>query len=318
MAPDPTRHTTEPDLGEIRGALAAHLPAVVRWSGAVARRLRRYDIALSGKSSGVAATDALTLADISIQELLVAALRDGPPVLRRCRIEAEERAGDLGRFATAGEHVVAIDPIDGTRVYRDRTADDYAVMVHLRDAETVRYSLVYFPEAPAEGTWLEADERRIVVGGDDLDRPARAVLDALPAIDPALRPGSRTVYVGGFLGQDAAKARLVSAAGLEGLTEDAMDGGLYPGLAQGTLAGALLRAPNVYDFPVCVHIARLLGGDAVWVHDGRPLHFRDLWHDLRADMLRLRGIVACAVDREVLHKLVGLARDWSPDRYGEN
>jgi hypothetical protein len=32
-------------------------------------------------------------------------------------------------------------------------------------------------------------------------------------------------------------------------------------------------------------------------------------------MLRLPGIVACAVDRAVLRTLVDLARDWSPLRY---
>ena len=33
-------------------------------------------------------------------------------------------------------------------------------------------------------------------------------------------------------------------------------------------------------------------------------------------MLRLPGIVACAVDRGTIATLVDVAREWSPERYG--
>src|SRR2546426_2022421 len=106
---------------DLIGLLSAHLPRVFRWAGALARQLRRHNIALDEKHSGVPDTDALTLADLAVQELLVAALRDMGPTVRRCRIEAEETSGDLGRFANESEWVLGIDPIDGTRQYRDRT-----------------------------------------------------------------------------------------------------------------------------------------------------------------------------------------------------
>jgi 3'(2'), 5'-bisphosphate nucleotidase len=147
--------------------LSANLPSVFRWGGAVARQLRSHDIALGGKHSGFADTDALTLADLWVQELLVAALRDMGPAVRRSRIEAEEGSGDLGRFAQEGEWVLAIDPIDGAREYRDRIGNGYALMLHARTPEMIVYSLVYAPEEGAEGTWLEARERRLVVGPDD-------------------------------------------------------------------------------------------------------------------------------------------------------
>jgi 3'(2'), 5'-bisphosphate nucleotidase len=86
-------------------------------------------------------------------------------------------------------------------------------------------------------------------------------------------------------------------------------------MAGGELGGVLFHTPNVYDFPVSLHLARLLGGDAVWVRDGRPVDFRELWLDERTNMLRLRGIVACAHDRAVLATLVDVARGWSPERY---
>src|SRR6267143_2152617 len=235
--------------GDLIGLLSAHLPRDFRWAGALARQLRRHNIALDEKHSGVPDTDALTLTDLAVQELLVAALRDMGPTVRRCRIEAEETSGDLGRFANESEWVLGIDPIDGTRQYRDRTGDGYAVMLHARSPETVHYSLLYLPEEGPEGTWLEARDDRIVLGPDDVTRGAREVLDALPPI------------------------------------------------------------------PVCVHLARLLGGDAVWVHDGWPIDFRRAWRDERANMLRLPGIVACARDPRVVAALVDVARHWDAERY---
>lgn len=293
--------------------LSTDLPAVVRWGGAIARQLRRHDIALGGKQSGFAATDALTLADLSVQELLVAALRDMGPTVRRCRLEAEEKSGDLAAFARESDWVLAIDPIDGTRQYRDRTGG-YAVMLHARTADTIHYSLVYFPEDGAQGTWLEARDGRIVLGPDDWSREARAALDALPALRMDRQPTTRRVLVGGFLDRDAERARAVAAAGLETVVEPAESP--YPLIARGELAGALIHTPNVYDFPVIVHLTRLLGGDAVWVLDGGPIDFRTIWLDDRADMLRLPGIVACAVDPTVRATLVEVARDWSTTRYG--
>ena len=151
---------------ELLGILAVSLPAAVRWAGAIARQLRHHDIALGNKQSGYAATDALTLADLSVQELLVAALRDMGPVVRRCRLEAEESSGDVDAFARESDWVVAIDPIDGTRHYRDRTGG-YAVMLHVRTVETIHYSLVYHPEDGPMGSWLEAHDERLVLGPDD-------------------------------------------------------------------------------------------------------------------------------------------------------
>jgi 3'(2'), 5'-bisphosphate nucleotidase len=94
-----------------------------------------------------------------------------------------------------------------------------------------------------------------------------------------------------------------------------MPGSIFPLLATGDFAGMLVHSPNVYDFPIVLHLARLLGGDAVWVHNNTPVHFRDTWLDPRAGMIRLPGIVACAIDRSILHTLVNVARAWSPQRY---
>jgi 3'(2'), 5'-bisphosphate nucleotidase len=295
--------------------LAAELPRVVRWAGALARQLRRHDIALGGKSSGFSDTDALTLADLSVQELVVAALRDMGPAVRGCRIEAEETTGDLARFAERSEWVLGIDPIDGTREYRDRTGNRYSVMLHARTPETIGYSMVYLPEEGPEGTWLEVRDKLIVLGPDDYTRPARTVLDTLPPIAGGQPRNNKRILVSGFLGRETERAREVSAAGLEGVLGADTPGSLYPLIASGYLGGALFHTPNVYDFPVCMHVARVLGGDAVRAHDGRHVDFREMWRDERSNMFRLPGIVACAIDRRVLATLVDVARGWSIERY---
>jgi len=302
-------------MNELVSLLSAELPRVFRWVGALARQLRRHDIALSGKHSGYASTDALTLTDLSVQEILVAALRDMGPTVRRCRIEAEESTGDLGRFAKQSEWVLGIDPIDGTRGYRDRIGTEYAVMLHARTRETIHYSLVYLPEESAEGTWLEVRDGRIVLGPDDAGRAARAALDALPPLAADRPRERRRILVSGFLGHERERARAVSTAGLEGVLGSETPGSLYPILASGYLGGALFHTPNVYDFPVCMHVARALGGDAVWVRTGRSVDFGSLWLDERSNMLRIPGIVACAIDRRVMATLVDVARDWSEERY---
>jgi len=302
------------DLTEI---LSTRLPNALRWSGAVARRLRQFNIALTGKVSGSANTDALTLADLSVQELLVAALRDADPLLHRCRIEAEESTGDLGRFATEGEYTIALDPIDGTKQYRDRTGNGYAVILTLRSPETVHYSLVFIPELGEHGSWVQAVGNEIVWGPDDPSRPAAEVLRSLPVVPLDQKIRSKRIYLIGFQDQDEAKARLVTEAGLEGVPPDAMPGCVYDLIARGDFAGSLIHSPNIYDFPVSLQMARILGGDAVWVHNGESVHFRDLWLDDRADMLRLPGIVACSPDRDVLRTLVEVARDWNPVRYAK-
>ncbi len=305
------------DVGSLSAALSRHMPSVMRWSGALARQLRKHDIAVGGKHSGSANTDALTLADLGVQELIVGALRDADPAFRRCRIEAEETTGDLGRFAKDGELVLAIDPIDGTKQYRDRTGNGYAVMLHLRDRQTVLYSLVFVPECGPDGTWVEVRDGEIRTGPDDPGRPAEAVVQSLPPVDLRTLRESNKIYLIGFQQNDPRRAELVTRVGLEGHTSDTMDGSIYELMARGEYGGSLIHSPNVYDFPVSLHLARAMGGDAVWVHDGQPVHFRQTWLDGRANMVRLPGIVACGRSRQTIDTLCELARDWNPVRYSE-
>lgn len=300
--------------GELIAACAEHLPAVVRWAGGIAKVLRRFDVAVEGKTSGSSNTDALTLADLSLQELLVAAMRDTSPLFRECRIEAEEQTGDLGRFATECEYTLSIDPIDGTKQFRDRSGDGWAVMVHLRTIEQVLYSLVCVPETGEHGTWLEVSGDRVLCGEDDPARPARDVLDGFEPITAGT--DSKKFYVIGFQDRDPEVANtILPGIGIAGHTSEQTPGSIYPLMATGEFGGSLIHTPNVYDYPVALHVARAFGGESVWVHDGQPVDFREHWMDERADMLRLPGIVATAVDRELLSGLCELAKDWDQRRY---
>jgi len=152
-------------------------------------------------------------------------------------------------------------------------------------------------------------------GEDDPTRPADVVLKSIPPVDPQTLPDAKEFYLIGFQGEDREKAQLVTDAGLLGRTADQMPGSIFELVSRGKYGGSLIHSPNIYDFPVTLHIARILGGDALWVHNREPVHFRDLWNDERLDMLRLPGIIACAVNKESLNTLCDLAADWNPDRY---
>jgi 3'(2'), 5'-bisphosphate nucleotidase len=296
-------------------SLSVHMPAVLRWAGAIARRLRGYDIALDGKHSGSAATDALTIADLSLQELIVAALRDCDPVFRQCRIDAEETTGDLTRFPADADLTIGIDPIDGTQRYRDRTGRAWSVMLHLRSKSAVLYSLVYHPEQGEHGWWIEARGDRILAGPDDPSRPAAAVVRALPQVAPGKAPVVPRIFTAGFMEAGADVIRRVAQLGIDAEASE-FDGRTgYQQIAAGEVCGALFHSPNVYDFPVMMQLFRILGGDAVRVQDGRPVDFHRVWRDERANLLRLPGIVACSCDAGVLLRLVELAREWNPARY---
>ncbi len=302
-------------LQDLTDALSHHMPPVFRWAGAMAKQLRRFDISVPGKkTSGYANADALTLADLSVQELLLGALRDSDPLFRQCRIEAEEAAGDLTYFATDADYTIALDPIDGTEKYRDHSGDGWCIMLNLRSVETVQYSLVYIPEVGPHGTWVETVGNRIICGDDDPRRPATDVLRDLVPIDSAARPDAKTIRLGTPL-RTPANLHVVAASGLEPLTSVPASGNLYDLFARGAVGGQIIHTPNVYDFPVFLHIARILGGDAHWVHNQQPVNFHDIWFDERVDMLRLPGIVACSANRETLATLCTLAKDWDPLRY---
>lgn len=302
-------------LGDITLELSRRMPSVLRWAGSMARQLRSFDTNISGhKTSGQATTDALTWVDLAVQELLMAALRDSDPVLRTCRIEAEESIGDLQYFASESDYTIVLDPIDGTRQYQGQ-GNGWSVLISLRSAAAVHYSLVYIPQSGAHGTWVEALGDRVVCGADDLNRSATEVLRSLRPLSPNPRPEAATVYLGGF-DRSPQRIRQLEESGIVGCRERQLPGCMFELLARNKMSGMLINTPNIYDFTVMVHLVRSLGGEALWVHNRQPVIFQNLWLDERASVLRLPGTVACSVNRETLAKLCEIAGGWNLARYG--
>ena len=313
-----------PNPSVVAAALSAKLPPVFRWAGRVASRMRHFDIAVDGKTSGSSNTDALTLTDLTVQELVVTALRDLDPLFRACRIEAEEETGPLHAFPADSPLTLCLDPIDGTKQYRDRDGDGWAVMLNLRFADAVHYSLTYVPDAAVasgerHGRWVECvghgPGSPVRCGDDDPTRPAGDVLSSLPPAEPTT--SSSKIYVIGFQHRDRAAADAIAAAGLEGVVADDTPGSVYDLLATGAFAGSLIHSPNVYDYPAAAQICTALGGGSVRCDTGAPVNYRDLWLDDRADMLRLPGIVATARDPQTLATLQGVGKTWDVRRYRE-
>ena len=174
------------DVNALTAALSRHMPAVLRWSGALARQLRQAQYRRLGQELGKCRHGRLDArrperAGVDRRPLSAISIRN----FASCRIEAEETTGDLARFSKDGDFVLAIDPIDGTKQYRDRTGNGYSVMLHLRNRETVLYSLVYIPESGPEGTWVEVRDGQVFCGPDDPTRPAADVLRAMTAVECA-------------------------------------------------------------------------------------------------------------------------------------
>ncbi|MBI3966729.1 MAG: inositol monophosphatase [Chloroflexi bacterium] len=295
------------DAAAVTTAILAELPPVIRWTASVQRLLRSLPIGLDGKASGHEATDALTIADLTSQTLLLSCLRDGSPLFRQCRLYAEEESELVDLFARSGELVIGLDPLDGTQAYRDGLSADYAIILTLRNDETVLLSLLFLPEEGAAGSWLVVRDGDVYFGPDDLEKDAVRSVRELPRLVPS-EPGRR-VYLSSFAWRDPAFADQVRTSGYEPVGGG--DRNLWLKMALGEVTGAVVDTPNVYDFPAGLHVARVRGGDGVWLPSRERVHFRDLWWDERAKCVRLHGLVAFATEPAVLADLTEIASDWS-------
>jgi len=155
-------------------------------------------------------------------------------------------------------------------------------MLNLRSVETVHYSLVYIPEVGPYGTWVEAVGNQIRCGDDDSNRPALDVLRDLVPIDGNARPDAKTIRLSPPL-DTPEHLQVIADTGLEPIQAVPASGNLYDLFARDAVGGQVIHTPNVYDFPVCLHMVRILGGDALWVQHQQPVHFRDIWLDEHTD-----------------------------------
>ncbi len=295
------------DPTQLINTLGARMPDIIRWCGAVARQLRKHDVAVADKGTGYAPADALTLADLSIQEILVDALRDFGPQFHRCRLEVEEDTGDTSAFASESPYTIAIDPIDGTKHFRDRTSDGYGILISLRRADASLYSLAFFPEQGRVGEWVEVNGDRIVHALDDTSMPARHVLDAAPGLDAHAVGRSNTIWVTGYRTNRTVVGKHLAREGLAVVMSDSYSDHVCTELAKGRVDGMLMNRPGVYDAPMWMHVLAALSGVACWAHNRERVDFRDVWYDENTRTQRLSGVVACARDEDQLARLVAVA-----------
>src|SRR5439155_943125 len=137
--------------------------------------------------------------------------------------------------------------------------------------------LVFVPESGPYGSWVAADGDRIVCVPDDPECPATDVLRNAKPQPLSSKCVSKMIYVIGFQQHDPAKAELITKSGLRGVAADECPGCLYELMARGVYAGSLIHSPNVYDYPAGLHLARVCGGDSLWVHNQQPVNFDTLW-----------------------------------------
>ena len=228
--------------------------------------------------------------------------------------------GDLGRFAQQSDWVLGHRPHRRhARAIETGSGNDYAVMLHAR-TQRRRFTIPWSTcrkRAP-DGTWLEVRDDRIVLGPDDLQPRGPRGAGRVCRRSPPDRPRERRRIPGQRLpGSRGASGRGRSAPpGSTGVLGSETGGSLYPLMASGYLGGALFHTPNVYDFPVCMHVAR---GARRRRGTGRAMAGLSTSAARGATSapasFRLPGIVACAIDRRVMATLVDVARDWSTERY---
>ena len=154
-----------------RGTIDALAPAMRR-AAELARVLegRVANRPKLGEVSPVKA--ALTTADTAVQETLLRALHETSP---NVALEAEEDTPSVAAFASDGEELVVIDPIDGTLRFFLEALGSYSILLGLAVHDVYQAAHVALPR---EGVYIDAvrGEGARIATGDSL--PARAEVRA--------------------------------------------------------------------------------------------------------------------------------------------
>ena len=180
------------DRPDPRAFVSAMTPAL-RQAVSIARALegRVPNRPKQGEATEIKA--ALTVADTACQEAFLVPLAERFP---QVRVEAEEDTPAAGRFASSGDALVVVDPIDGTLRFFLEGLGPYAVMVGLAFDDEYAAALVALPreeifldavraggarlslgEAPPQPAAARADGDRVYLS-HDLPEPACQVLRA--------------------------------------------------------------------------------------------------------------------------------------------
>lgn len=158
-------------------------------AGAVAQHLQGHVRNVGKQSSGTPESDALSVADLATQDVLLLRLAES---FAGIAVDAEEDTKIVQRFVPAAPHrpLIVLDPIDGSLNYLDNSPD-YAVMGALIEHDRYLASVVHFPALDATYWAVRGGgcHRREPGGGDT---PVK--LDVLPStvlIPPRLDSAAR-------------------------------------------------------------------------------------------------------------------------------
>jgi fructose-1,6-bisphosphatase/inositol monophosphatase family enzyme len=232
------------------------LAPALRQAASIARALegRVANRPKQGEATPVKA--ALTIADTAAQEALLVPLLERFPGVR---VEAEEDTPSVARFASAGDSLVVVDPIDGTLRFYLEAGGPYAVMMGLALRGEYTAALLALPrealhfeavrgegarvvegDGPARPAGLEISGRRVLVSHD----LPRAAVEALRARDLEVRSAcGGAIAVAPLIPGVRAGLRLVRSNAL-GVSIRGRIGALIA-----AEAGALVRCETGAEFP---------------------------------------------------------------------
>jgi len=109
----------------------------------LAKSLRSKAIVKNKANSGIGEIDIVTSADLAVQEFILQKL--AATSLVNCEVVAEEQTESKKLFSKSADHVLTIDPIDGTKNYANG-GRLYSVIVSIHDKKNPLYTFNYYPE----------------------------------------------------------------------------------------------------------------------------------------------------------------------------
>ncbi|MBI4023107.1 hypothetical protein HY375_03010 [Candidatus Berkelbacteria bacterium] len=219
-------------------------------------------VALKQKSTtGSAGIDALTEADLAVQELVLGTLAETP--LSTCQLFAEEATPSVDRFADRSPFALTLDPIDGTLMYA-HGSPYFRFILGFRTVDELRYTFVYYP----------AQEISIRITNQGIEQSGRFDLPALPN-------HARTVVYSAEP-RSASRSTAIRAT-LRDLGYTLTDTGhVRKGFGSitlflaGVVGGYYNGYPNVHDSFVAAHYAQARGWPVHYEHPDKGLSLNEL------------------------------------------
>jgi len=112
-------------------------------AGKLAVKLRNDAVVKQKHNTGINDIDIVTSSDLAVQEFVLQKLVKSE--LKHCEIVAEEDTHSKNLFAKSSDHVITIDPIDGTNLYVSGKKM-YSIIITIHNKKRPIYTFCYFPE----------------------------------------------------------------------------------------------------------------------------------------------------------------------------